>query len=59
MSDRDKPSLFDRLREGLEESIAYSKGELSLVTTELPTPPPKPKPSEEDCADCCGQVFSR
>ncbi len=34
-------SVFDQIQEGLENSIAYSKGELSLVTTELPAPPPK------------------
>ena len=46
MSRHEKTSLFDRLRKGLEESIAYSKGELTLVTTELPSPPPRPAPTE-------------
>jgi putative transcriptional regulator len=33
-------SVFDQLQAGLEDSIAYSKGELSLKTSALPTPPP-------------------
>ena len=37
-------SLFEQLRSGLEDSIAYSKGELSLKTTELPAPPPAATP---------------
>lgn len=41
MSEHEKANLFDRLRKGLEESIAYSKGELSLKTVTLPAPPPK------------------
>lgn len=36
-----KPSVFDRIKSGLEDSIAFSKGTLSLTTTELPAPPPK------------------
>ena len=39
-------NLFDRLRKGLTESIAYSKRELTLVTTELPAPPPKAQPKD-------------
>jgi hypothetical protein len=35
------PSVFDRLKSDLEDSIAFSKGTLSLTTTELPAPPPK------------------
>ena len=46
MSEHEKASLFDRLRRGLAESVAFSKGELTLVTTELPVPPPKPGPKE-------------
>ena len=42
MSEHEKAGIFDRLRKGLRESIACSKGELTLVTTELPVPPPKP-----------------
>jgi putative transcriptional regulator len=37
----EKMSLFEQLAAGLEDSIAYSRGELTLVTTELPAPPPK------------------
>ena len=46
MSQHEKASLFDRLRQGLSDSVAYSKGELSLVTTELPAPPPRPDPAK-------------
>ena len=45
MSQHEKASLFDRLRKGLSESSAYSKGELSLLTTQLPAPPPRPDPA--------------
>jgi putative transcriptional regulator len=34
-------SVFGQIRAGLEDSIAYSRGELSLVTTEPPPPPPE------------------
>jgi putative transcriptional regulator len=34
-------SLFEQLKSGLEDSIAYSKGELSLNTVEVPDPPPE------------------
>jgi putative transcriptional regulator len=34
-------SVFERIKSGLEDSIAYSRGELSLKTTTLPLPPPK------------------
>jgi putative transcriptional regulator len=32
--------LFERLKRGMEESIAHSRGELNLKTTTLPLPPP-------------------
>ena len=32
--------LFERLQQGLEEGIAYSQGELSLRTVEVPDKPP-------------------
>lgn len=35
-----KLSVFDQIKAGLEDSAAYSKGTLSLKTTELPVPPP-------------------
>ena len=41
MSNSEKASFYERLRKGLGESIAHSRGELSLKTTELPAPPPK------------------
>ena len=37
----EKASFFERLRKGMEDSIAYSRGELSLKTTTLPLPPPR------------------
>ena len=40
MTDSEKASFFDRLRKGMEESIAYSRGQLNLKTMELPVPPP-------------------
>jgi len=39
-------SIFKQLKAGLEDSIAFSRGELSLVTTALPAPPPKPEPTQ-------------
>lgn len=38
--DHEKLGVFEQIRQGLEESIAQSRGELSLKTTELPVPPP-------------------
>jgi putative transcriptional regulator len=34
-------SVFEQIKAGLDDSIAYSRGELSLKTTTLPLPPPK------------------
>jgi putative transcriptional regulator len=34
-------SVFGQIKVGLEDSIAYSRGQLSLVTTEPPPPPPE------------------
>ena len=39
MTKHEKMSVFEQLKSGLEDSVAYSKGELSLKTTELPFPP--------------------
>jgi putative transcriptional regulator len=36
-------SAVEQIKAGLEDSIAYSRGELSLKTTTLPLPPPKAK----------------
>ncbi|HUG90283.1 MAG TPA: helix-turn-helix domain-containing protein [Planctomycetaceae bacterium] len=33
--------LFERLKQGLEEGIAFSRGELSLRTVEIPEEPPQ------------------
>ena len=41
MSNKCKMSVFEQIKAGLEDSIAYSRGELSLKTTPLPLPPPK------------------
>jgi len=45
MTDDDAP-IFEELRAGLEDSIAFSRGELSLVTTAMPAPPPKTEPAQ-------------
>lgn len=34
-------TVFEQIKAGLEEGIAYFRGELSLVTTRFPAPPPK------------------
>lgn len=39
-------SLFEQLKAGLEDSIAYSKGELSLKTSKFPPRPPKAEPGD-------------
>lgn len=36
----DNLSVFDQIREGLEQSIAYARGEINLRTTVLPKPAP-------------------
>lgn len=40
MTKKGRRSLFDRLKTGLEEGIAHTKGELSLKTVEVPEAPP-------------------
>lgn len=40
MSEHEKASFLERLKLGLEGSIAHSRGQLSLRTTTLPAPPP-------------------
>ena len=40
MSRHENAGLFDRLKKGLRDSAAYSRGELNLRTTALPAPPP-------------------
>jgi putative transcriptional regulator len=38
-------TFFQRLKKGLEDSIAHSRGERTLRTTELPAPPPAASPA--------------
>lgn len=46
MKDSENATFYERLRKGLLDSIAYSRGELTLVTTELPAPPPRARPKD-------------
>ncbi len=46
MKSKTEDSFFDQLMQGLEESIQYSRGLLSLRTTVLPEPPPVPEPGQ-------------
>ncbi len=46
MTKHKEMSVFDQLKAGLEDSIAYSKGELSLKTSVLPAPPPAATPGD-------------
>jgi len=39
-------SVFQQIKAGLEDSLAWSRGELSLVTTQPPPPPPRLKPRQ-------------
>ena len=41
MNNSEKAGFFERLQKGLQESVAYSRGEINLKTTDLPMPPPK------------------
>ena len=45
-AERQPLSVFEQIKAGLEDSIAHSRGELSLKTTELPAPPPRPAPKQ-------------
>jgi putative transcriptional regulator len=40
MSDSETASFFEIVKKGLEESLAYTRGEITLRTTVLPMPPP-------------------
>jgi putative transcriptional regulator len=44
MSVQKRDSFFDRLMQGMQESLGYSRGELNLRTTTLPAPPPRVGP---------------
>ena len=37
-------SVFEQIKSGLEDGIAYFRGELTLVTVRVPAPPPKANP---------------
>ncbi|MBI2433568.1 MAG: helix-turn-helix domain-containing protein [Candidatus Hydrogenedentes bacterium] len=39
-------TVFEQIKSGLEDGIAYFRGELTLVTTALPAPPPKANPKK-------------
>ena len=39
-------SVFEQIKSGLEDSIAFSRGELSLAPVTLPPPPPKANPKK-------------
>ena len=41
-----RPSLFERLKTGLEEGIQFARGELNLRTTEVPDRPPELRASD-------------
>jgi putative transcriptional regulator len=42
----DPRSVFEQIKAGLEDSLAYSRGELSLVTALPPPPPPAITPRQ-------------
>lgn len=46
MSQHEDSTLFERLKNGMEASIAYSRGELNLKTTTLPLPPAVAAPAK-------------
>jgi putative transcriptional regulator len=47
MSHREgRMSVFQQIKAGLEDSLAYSRGELSLVSMEPPPPPPSLTPKQ-------------
>lgn len=41
MTSNQRKSLFERLKQGLEEGIAHTRGELTLRTVEVPEEPPE------------------
>ena len=44
----ERPRLFDRLKQGLEEGIAYERGERTLRVTEIVVPDPPQAYGAED-----------
>ena len=51
MAKKERPRLFERLKQGLEEGIAYARGEIDLVTRKVSFPPIPPPPREYFPAD--------
>jgi putative transcriptional regulator len=45
-TDYDKLSVFEQIKQGLQDSIAHARGQLSLRTVELPAPPPSASPKQ-------------
>lgn len=43
---RSDRSVFEQIKAGLEDSIAHSKGRITLATTVLPAPPPRAGPRD-------------
>jgi len=41
MAAKERKPLFERLKQGLEEGVAYAQGELTLRTVEMPEKPPE------------------
>jgi len=41
MTTKQRKPLFERLKQGLEEGIVHTKGELTLKTVEIPDDPPE------------------
>lgn len=46
MALRNPNSVFEQVTSGLQDSIAHSRGKMTLVTTALPSPPPRMDPAE-------------
>ena len=50
MTKKQRPRLFERLKQGLEEGIAHARGEIQLVTrkvsSSLPPPPRAYRPAD-------------
>jgi len=45
-NENESMSVFDQIKSGLGDSVAFSRGELSLNTTGLPAPPPQQAPRQ-------------
>jgi hypothetical protein len=42
-----RPSLFERVKKGLEEAIQFARGEISIRTFEIEEPPPSVNATDE------------